>query len=473
MHNAGGAKIRGGSVMKKIFALLLLSVLFAAAVIAEDIITIDGTAYKDIKVTEITPLGINFISEERACWVDFRDLTPDLAKKYGYDPAKAAEFEKSLAQNQDGNVVNDTAPVMPDEAIPVSDAIPAVPPEVSTGYSGVTATLPAANVSVNVPEPQVIVVNDGDTILYDDQDSYQPTTVVWISWGGRYYPRYYWNYWYWKNRYICWNGRYYPAHCFYRGGVWNQGRYYRYATDRHQNFPARDRRPRQSYSASDSKRDLRQIQSAGSSNRTTVISENDSRNRKPVKTQPVSRDNRGLNKNDNREVKVQPTIIDNSGTGKVQPVVNDNRGGSKFRNEKNDNRNSGRRQNEQVDSHSVNQAQQVIVRTNQENRKTQRTGDRPVQIVVQDTRETSQAQSVIIRDQGAAGKNQGNGSRAVQAGAQDTRGTTRGQVPANDGRTVSPSTIIPVSNNTDIQSGGNDRGDGSNDRGRDRRGSNR
>ncbi|MHB9138325.1 MAG: hypothetical protein ACYC4Q_02860 [Victivallaceae bacterium] len=453
--------------MKKIFALLLLSVLFAVTVIAEDITTIDGTVYKNIKITEITPIGVNFVCEERACWVDFRDLPPDVANKYGYDPVKAAEFEKSLAQNQGGNVVDNATEGAPDGTIYDGSDAPAAPQPAMPGPGGVTATLPAPDVIENLPPPsqapQVIVINNGDTVIYDD--SYQPTTVVWVSWCGRYYPRYYWNYWYWNNRYIRWNGRYYPAHCFYRGGVWDHGKYYHYAPDRRHNFPERDRSPRQVYSAP-AKREQRPVQSAGSDNR------------KPVKNQPLSNEYRGLRdqpvKNDNRAVKVQATAVDNSGTGKVQPTVEDNRGNVR-RTQNNDNRNPGWRPSGKTDGRFISPAAPVAHTDQGSAGKAQGAGSAQVQTVIPAAANT-QVQPVVTRPVPAivpanrTPQVQPVITRPIQAGVTDTRGTAKGQVPATDGRASSSTVVSGSGNATDIQgSNSNDRDRGSgNDR--DRRG---
>lgn len=462
--------------MKKIFAPLLLSVLFAVTVMAEDITAIDGTVYKNIKVTEITPIGINFVCEEKACWVDFRDLPPDIANKYGYDPVKAAEFEKALAQNQGVNVVDNAADAAPDGTIPESSNVPAAPQPAMPSSGGVTATLPAPDVIVNLPPPtpapQVIVINNGDTVIYDD--SYQPATVVWVSWCGRYYPRHYWNYWYWKDRYIRWNGRYYPAHCFYRGGVWDHGRYYHYAPDRRRNFPERDRSPHQVYSAP-VRRDQKPVQSAGNDNRRTVRNQPLSNEQRGYRDQPV--------RNDNRTVKVQTTTIDNSGAGKVQPVADDNRGNVR-RTQNNDNRNPGWKPNEKADGRFISPTAPVVRADQGGTGKVQGTGATAVQPVVPAPR-TQQAQPVITRPAqtvvpstsqpqvpavvpaNRTPQAQPVVTRPAQTGVPDTRGTTRGQVPVTDGRTVSPSTVVPGSgsNAVDIQGGSNRSWNNDRDRG--------
>ena len=448
--------------MKKIFALLLLSVLFAVTVMAEDITAIDGTVYKNIKITEITPIGINFVCEEKACWVDFRDIPPDVANKYGYDPVKAAEFEKALAQNQGGNVVDNAMDAAPDGTTGGS-GVPAGPQPAMPSSGGVTVTLPAPDNTVNLPPPspapQVIVINNGDPVIYDD--SYQPSTVVWVSWCGRYYPRYYWNYWYWNNRYIRWNGRYYPAHCFYRGGVWDHGKYYHYAPDRRHNFPERDRSPRQVYSAP-AKRDQRQVQSAGNDNR------------KPVRNLPLSNEPRGLRdqpvRNDNRAVKVQATTIDTSGAGKVQPVADDNRGNVR-RTQNNDNRNPVRKPNEKADGRFISPTAPVVRTEQGGTGKVQGTVTTPVQTVVPATcvqpvitrpaqtvvPSTRQPQVPAVVTANRTQQVQSVVTRPVQTGATDTRGTIKGQVPATNGRAVTPSTAVPGSGiPADIQ-GSNDR----------------
>ncbi len=134
--------------MRKGYAVILLSALLTAAVSAEDVTTTDGTVYKDIKISETTPIGINFVSGDKACWVDFRDLPPDTAKRYGYDPAKAADFEKALAQNQ-GSTVTGNMPVTAPAAVISPPAATTVSPQ------GVNVATPVATTAVS---PQAVNV---------------------------------------------------------------------------------------------------------------------------------------------------------------------------------------------------------------------------------------------------------------------------------------------------------------------------
>ena len=428
----------------KRYAVLLLFALFAATVMGEDITTIDGTVYKDIRITETTPIGLNFVCNDKACWVDFRDLPPDVAQKYGYDPAKAAEFEKALSQNQGSAVPGNPADMVADKAALERDTIPEAAPPAPVQGVNVAVNTPVASASVNIapPPPQVIVVNNGDTVVYDDQIVYEPTTTVWVSWCGRYYPRSYWHYWYWKDRYVYCDGRYYPAHSYYRGGVWDHGRYYKYAPDPHRNFPSGNRDSRLSYSvrgdnhgtnknqavpnndrnsnknqaAVSDNRSSNQVQNVNNDNRgksQNVVNEN----RKPsapvqvdkqnvAKTQNVSNDNRGASQptpvvNDNRtrvqnvvnENRKQSTPVDNQSTVKTQNVSNDNRGISQPTPVVNDNRtrvqnvvNENRKQSTPVDNQSTVKTQNVVY----DNRNSVKT-----QNVVYDNRGTSQPTPVI------------------------------------------------------------------------------
>lgn len=251
----------------KILSCLLVSAM-VLAVRADDIVANDGTVYKDVTIQEVTPLGINFVSSGNTCWLDYRDMPTETAKKYGYDPAKAAAFEKGLASTN-GNTATATTPVTAPATVPAASAAAAsatvVTPVASTTVTAPTATVvtpvasvsttpasvavttPVASVStspeaisvvtpiasvtlgqaiVPAPSTKVIVVNPDTPVEYDTTVVYEPTTTVWVLWNGRYYPRYWWHYWYWDHHWVRWNGRYYPGHVFYGGGRWHGGHYY-------------------------------------------------------------------------------------------------------------------------------------------------------------------------------------------------------------------------------------------------------
>ena len=295
--------------MKTGLGLLLMSSLCAGMVMAEDLTTTDGTVYKDFTIVEKTPIGLSIVSGGQAGWVDFRDLPPAVAQKYGYNAAQAAAFEKSLVQNQgvaagagittpvaaaavtpaaatvttpvasstvtaqSAGVVTPVAsttvspqtatvvtPVATTTVNPqtVSVMTPVATATVSSapGTAGISVTTPVASVTVGAPPPavyvaptapppqtSVIVINSNDPIVYDPAIVVEPVTTVWVLWNGRYYPRGWWNYWYWHNRYVMWNGRYYPAHYFNHGGVWHGGRFVPYRVDPRRHIPAPAPRP--------------------------------------------------------------------------------------------------------------------------------------------------------------------------------------------------------------------------------------
>ncbi|MFA7231659.1 MAG: hypothetical protein WC071_10350 [Victivallaceae bacterium] len=251
--------------------LLLLSSMVALAATAEDITTADGTVYKDVKISETTPLGINAVCGEQAVWIDYRDLAPEVAARYGYDPAKSAEFEKALDRQQNTTQTTSAPATTVPAAVPVvqqpTTTVPAAAPVVQQPttvpapnpavvkpatrvvvqaqppqFTGIAVSTPIVSITAGVSAPppaqsSVIVINDNDPVVYDATIVQEPVTTVWVLWNGRYYPRYWWHYGYWNNRYIKYNGRYYPAHYFKQTGVWYHNKYYRYAPDRRNHFP--------------------------------------------------------------------------------------------------------------------------------------------------------------------------------------------------------------------------------------------
>jgi|GEM_PF-5419286 len=238
--------------MKRILFSLLLVAGLGTAVRAEDLITNNGTIYPNIQIIEITPIGINFVSNNNAGWVDFRDLPPATAAHYGYDPAKAAAFEQTLTQNNGSAVAANSPVTVP--AAAVTSAAPATtiytPPAATTGYTTTTTTttttavstvaVPISTVAAPPAGAQVIMVRDLNQMYYDESLSaclnVAPNAAVWVLWNGCYYPAYWWNYWFWSHHYIYYGNRYYPAQYFHRYGLWCDGYFYQYHVPRNVPF---------------------------------------------------------------------------------------------------------------------------------------------------------------------------------------------------------------------------------------------
>ena len=79
--------------MKTIIAILL----FALSAFAEDLKLENGTVMKNVTINRVEPNGLSVMTEEGIVKVKFSELPEELRKKYGYDPANAAQFEKSIA----------------------------------------------------------------------------------------------------------------------------------------------------------------------------------------------------------------------------------------------------------------------------------------------------------------------------------------------------------------------------------------
>ena len=68
--------------------------------LADTITTISGTTYSDATVTKTTPAAISIVHSTGMAKIPFKELPAATQKKYGYDPAKAAEYEAQEAQRQ-------------------------------------------------------------------------------------------------------------------------------------------------------------------------------------------------------------------------------------------------------------------------------------------------------------------------------------------------------------------------------------
>jgi hypothetical protein len=64
------------------------------AVLAEGFKTVDGKEYKNAKLSRVEPDGIVITFSGGIVKIPFAEMSPDIQKKYGYDPAAAADFQK-------------------------------------------------------------------------------------------------------------------------------------------------------------------------------------------------------------------------------------------------------------------------------------------------------------------------------------------------------------------------------------------
>lgn len=83
--------------MKTTLTILLLA---AMPALADTITTISGTTYSDASVTKTTPTAISITHSTGTAKILFKDLPAATQKKYGYDPAQAADFEAQEAQRK-------------------------------------------------------------------------------------------------------------------------------------------------------------------------------------------------------------------------------------------------------------------------------------------------------------------------------------------------------------------------------------
>lgn len=68
---------------------------------AEDWTTTDGKTYKNVKVVKVEDDAVTILDEDGGARVPLSTLSPDLQKKFNYDPAKAAIAAKQYQDEQE------------------------------------------------------------------------------------------------------------------------------------------------------------------------------------------------------------------------------------------------------------------------------------------------------------------------------------------------------------------------------------
>ncbi len=78
------------------FATMAVVLLLGVSAFADDITTLDGKTYKNVKVTTSDPISITVSHSTGAGRILFAEIDAELQKKYGYDAAKAAAYLDEL-----------------------------------------------------------------------------------------------------------------------------------------------------------------------------------------------------------------------------------------------------------------------------------------------------------------------------------------------------------------------------------------
>lgn len=84
--------------LASLFTSLFATVAICAA--GETFTTITGKEFKDVTVGQVEPDGLRVITDDGILKVRFAELSPDVQKRFGYDPAKAAQYSAHVAQAQ-------------------------------------------------------------------------------------------------------------------------------------------------------------------------------------------------------------------------------------------------------------------------------------------------------------------------------------------------------------------------------------
>src|SRR6266542_1174293 len=79
---------------------LLLILCFGSLAFADDFKTIDGKEYKNAKVSRVEPDGIVITFSGGIVKIPFNELSPEIQKKYGYNPQAAATYSNEQNEQQ-------------------------------------------------------------------------------------------------------------------------------------------------------------------------------------------------------------------------------------------------------------------------------------------------------------------------------------------------------------------------------------
>jgi len=90
-------------MLQRILCALVL--LAGSALLAEDIVTKDGTIYKNVSISSVTPVGFDICYSPKKGSLSikelrFTDLPEKYQKKYNYDPQRAAAFDQKVKEYQ-------------------------------------------------------------------------------------------------------------------------------------------------------------------------------------------------------------------------------------------------------------------------------------------------------------------------------------------------------------------------------------
>src|SRR6266581_6819624 len=81
-------------------AIWFVTLLAAVTLCADDITTLSGRKYSGATTTRAEPDGLVITFKNGVVKIPFADLPPEVRAKYGYDPAKAAQFQQQVATAQ-------------------------------------------------------------------------------------------------------------------------------------------------------------------------------------------------------------------------------------------------------------------------------------------------------------------------------------------------------------------------------------
>ena len=121
--------------------LILIVVLAALPVYAEDWTTSDGKTYQNVKVVRVEDDAVTILTKDGGALIPLFKLSPALQKKFSYDPAKAKIAAAARAQEDSQNAKQLQAEMDQAQKLKQQQQIQAAK-QVSDGKAGASGTTP-------------------------------------------------------------------------------------------------------------------------------------------------------------------------------------------------------------------------------------------------------------------------------------------------------------------------------------------
>ncbi len=158
---------------------------------AEDLTTVSGVTYANVRLTRVEPDGLTYMHALGVCKLAFTDLPEPLRRAYNFDPQRATAYTKESAERAAVRAARDRQLIEAAEATRLaaatSRATNASGPNASTTVTGASFTYGADRSMERLMEQAVRSVS-GQVEAARQQEAIKNAPTIWDSTLWRYVP---------------------------------------------------------------------------------------------------------------------------------------------------------------------------------------------------------------------------------------------------------------------------------------------